>query len=282
VAASVGGGAFTVDSQGVYWLPSEYGNVTSQPLDGGPPVALAMNQLADNIAVDDTSVYWTAITGSSSGAIVKSSKAGGTPVTLATTDTEAYGIAVDATNVYWVTVGEGVFSIPTAGGAVATLASLDIASVQIALDDTSIYFASLTATDDQILDSIPKSGGTPATLAGTDGAVSIAVDDTNVYWGTLSSEILSMPKTGGTATVIATDDVTGFYIAVDATNVYWTGNAVHAAPKTGGTSSLLFFNDEDFLTFVAAANSKVYWLSSVSGFLDGGPSLVNSISATSP
>jgi hypothetical protein len=55
--------------------------------------------------VDATSVYWA--NHNSAGTVMKVALAGGSPVTLASAQSDPHGIAVDATSVYWINNGDG-------------------------------------------------------------------------------------------------------------------------------------------------------------------------------
>ncbi len=101
--------AIVADSTALYWVAAGASSVRAADLDGSNPRTLATGVTgAYNLAIDDTSLYWTTTlpaAASPSGAVWKMPKAGG-PVTLLVDGQEnPWGLAVDATSVYWVNRG---------------------------------------------------------------------------------------------------------------------------------------------------------------------------------
>jgi hypothetical protein len=100
-----------VDRRNLYWTTNgttSGGTVMKQPLDGGPAVTLARNQIAPpfTIAVDDTWVYWSNYDATGKGALMKVRIDGsGDPIALI--EAESYGFAVDATSIYWTNYERG-------------------------------------------------------------------------------------------------------------------------------------------------------------------------------
>jgi hypothetical protein len=100
-----------------------------------------------------------------------------------------------------------------------------------------------------------------------EGPLALAVDATSVYWTTPEGGVTKVPKDGGTAITIASDDY-GTYasvgIAVDAKNVYWIRNSlsrmstVMSVPLGGGTPTTLASEQNSFSAIVVDAKS-VYW-----------------------
>jgi hypothetical protein len=74
-------------------------------LDGSAPTVLAPGQHgAQEIALDDTSVYWS---NEAEGSINRVAKRGGAPTALARNQQRPYGVCVSASYVYWLAYREG-------------------------------------------------------------------------------------------------------------------------------------------------------------------------------
>jgi hypothetical protein len=90
------------DDTNVYWTGGT--TVAKAPLGGGKPTVVAAGQTGlGTIALDATSVYWTALEGDdvNLGVIMKAPLGGGTPTTLATGQLSPTGLSVDGKDIYW-------------------------------------------------------------------------------------------------------------------------------------------------------------------------------------
>jgi hypothetical protein len=143
----------------------------------------------------------------------------------------------------------------------------------ITMDGSDIYLS----TDESVyrVARDGKQGGVVLAPTMTRFASSIVVDDTNVYWTALISgvnggAILTTPKTGGAAVLLASGQARPVSIAVDDTHVYWTnegvdaagrpegGGAVMSVPKAGGATKVLA-GDLSLATAIALDGDGVIW-----------------------
>ncbi len=99
-----------LDEQNVYWSGcGEKGIIGSVSKNGGEALTLAQDDNAiTSLAVDETAVYWTSCDKAkqtSTGAVMRMPKAGGTPETLFHGAICPSSLRVDGTNLYWIDAG---------------------------------------------------------------------------------------------------------------------------------------------------------------------------------
>jgi hypothetical protein len=105
----------------------------------------------------------------------------------------------------------------------------DAYTLMVASDDRYIYWVDDGTAS---LRRVPKSGGASQRLAFVENwyPLSMTVDDTHVYLGVLPVEafasprpgsILSIPKSGGTLSVLISGVLSPFDVETDATHLYW-------------------------------------------------------------
>jgi hypothetical protein len=223
---------------------------------------------AQNLAVDDTHVYWTSYVGDQ---VMRQPRAGGEVETIASGQDGALGIALDATHVYWTNdVGDQVMRRAKKGGEVDTIASGQDGAHGIAVDATHVYWTNRLA--DQVM-RWAKEGGELDTIASEqDGPESVVVDETDVYWANVEGEeVQRRAKAGGEVETIQSGASYQTYllqggIAVDATHVYWTmdlgglgaSGYVERRAKAGGDVSRFASVDDQPFTIVVD-DTHVYW-----------------------
>jgi hypothetical protein len=214
------------------------------------------------IAVDDTSVYWTG------DAVMRVSKTGGAPVTLAN-DPTSFAIAVDATGVYWTSNDRAVVKVSPGGGPSTTLASWPFAEgsssswTSIAVSNGSVCWTHRPNLPyDGVVARVSVSGGTTTTLATSQMApISIAVHADTVVWSDEDQGVMSAPVIGGTPTTLVAKETSlaPVGIAVDSTSVYFSDlNNVLKVPLRGGTPRTLAAGYG--IEVIATDETNVYWV----------------------
>ncbi len=196
---------------------------------GGTPVALASGQAAPvEMAIDETNIYWLNIAGTKG--VMTVPIAGGTPVQVAPASSP-FGLAVDGTTVYF-TDGDTIFGVPRGGGTPVSLATNQNFPFELAVDATTLYWSSARGAG--AISSMPKTGGTPTTLASSTGMTRIAIDATTLYFTAQNGApnagiVASIPLSGGAPTTLVTAQANPEGIVVDAKSLYWVDTGLGAA-----------------------------------------------------
>jgi hypothetical protein len=182
-----------------------------------PTTLATLHVMIDTLAMDETNLYFTA----EDGYLYKLPKVGASPTRLAAATAPGSefteGLVMDADTLYWTANGDGmeggaVFSVSKSGGAVTTLATNQTRPTGIAVDDTTVYWANQGAPPPQ--------------------------SDSDL--GSPTPTIMSIAKTGGTATVLFGAPETPDALTLDATGVIWhEARAIRRIAKTGGDPTTL-------------------------------------------
>jgi hypothetical protein len=222
----------------------------------------------ESIAVDDSNVYWTAYGQMSDDAvIVRLSRAGGKPVTLA--EGAAYpSLVSDGSYVYFADVINApqrhILRVPVDGGAVMTVASASYPSC-LTVDDQYVYW-----TDSGGVRKAAKSGGDTVTIVPSNGSADgpIVVDDTSIYWA--PGGLYRVNKDGGaTDTLLSGSDPAGGgcdllglsaggVIVVEGLSVGGPTTLVNVplSADAGGPTTLV---GSDMPTLFAAGATELFW-----------------------
>jgi hypothetical protein len=206
-----------VDDTNVYWIRATAGTIMKMPKAGGTPTLVANAPDARRLALDDTHLYWTrngsgiggvsrislgggsvealesAILGThqlaldasavyftSSTAIQKVSKAGGTSTTVSGTMGLPDGVLLQGSTLFFLddSSGGSVKSVPKSGGTATTITTND-QPTGFAVDATHVYWNA----DAKRIVRTPHGGGTPEILADNElNPAELALDDCYVYW----------------------------------------------------------------------------------------------------
>jgi hypothetical protein len=161
------------------------GQILRAGAGGSLPVELTGGQHEPaEIAADGSHVYWinNHSPGAGPGSLRRIGVEGGAVEVLLEGVVNARGLSMDTTHLYFASVGSGpkfdLVQVPKAGGQVTILAA-DVSPRALAVDDTFVYLAE----NEGRISRVPKSGGSPVTIAQSGMFLhGIVADASCVYW----------------------------------------------------------------------------------------------------
>ncbi len=222
-------------------------------------LADAVNPFA--VAVDATHVYFAA----SDPALKKVPINGGSATIL--TEESALAIAVDATHLYWVAAST-VNRITLNGNDQLKVADASNAN-RIALSGQYVFFTEGSNGDVGAVQKVALSGGAVDELhfAATGHPFGVALNATDVYFTHKSDgEIVKVSTSGGSATVLATGQVSPRALALDSNSVYWTtATTIRKVALNGGGTPMTLASGQQKPTDLAVDATHAYWTDQLAG-----------------
>ena len=172
--------------------------------------------------------WWVSSTGGFQHSLQRSSLAGGTTTTMATSTLPIVSLATDGSYVYWMEnffadPSAAVRRLPLAGGTVTTLVSgFPSRNGGIAVDGHSVFYTVAGYPTGDSLMAVPAAGGEPVFHGlATNTPLQLAVDATRLYWVDQAG-ISALSLAGGPVEVLATAPVRPFALSLRDADVVWS------------------------------------------------------------
>jgi hypothetical protein len=264
----------TVDSTYVYWVEKTLpGALRRVPKSGGQVMTLTSSLLEPtSLTIAGNYAYILERNNGSNGRISRVPLSGGTPepVTSGLNNAQDH-LVQDGTKLFWGdygmignTYGGMIKSAPLGVNVSSSILvqgnGLDYLSTPVDVDTSYVYFAASYGK----LMRVAKGGGTPSIL---DNSLPCAIRwyGATLYFTDCSNNpmtIKSMPKTGGSATLLATGGGSAD-LAVDGSHVYWIEynnnpeGGVYRVSVNGG--SVKTYSDQSNTIGIEVDSTHVYW-----------------------
>jgi hypothetical protein len=132
-----------VDAHSLYWVNRLDGAIKKADHVFGGEMVLATGDVPWDVAVDETSIYWTEQgSDQGTGAVRKASKLdGSSAVLLASEGSGPRGLAIDAKSVYWANKEDGTIkAVPLGGGPVTVIAAGQDQPANVVVDADFVYW----------------------------------------------------------------------------------------------------------------------------------------------
>jgi hypothetical protein len=181
-------GSVATDGSYVYWVGALTPGLWREPIGGGEPTPLVIDQVFNEVFVDETHAYL----GQAGTDVISVPTSGGDLTVLGSGFGNGSVMTIDATSVYYQNDDLDIVQIPKGGGPPTTLAHRSVNA--IASDGTNLYWAQGNPAlgEPEAIVRLPLGGGVATTLSSSTG-FAIAVDDVYVYW-LVGGDLRRVPK----------------------------------------------------------------------------------------
>jgi hypothetical protein len=265
-------------SDGVFWSETGHAATAADPQvvmgaakDGSSPVIVTpLSGSPGALALDTGYVYYVqSRTPPPAGyAVFRVGKPGKPPSTrpnyagFATPAPTPGGLAVDANDVYWIDATRAFAMTKNAAADAWTAVAMGLSGGFDIALDGNHAWVSEQTGSVLLVDL--TGAAAPVPIAGSSPSFGVAVDSMRVMW-TTGAAVMAAPKSGGSATMVAPCASTCEAVAADGTNVLWaTLHEVWEAPAGGGAPRMIGsgYSDVHHIAFDA---TRVYWTDTASG-----------------
>lgn len=219
-----------------------------------------------NIAVDETAVYWSDYTREE---VLGAPKAGGNRTVLVDNlDVSPQEVAVDDTYVYWPTDDATGYVMRVekslvGGKGKETILQAGRGPDDIALDGSYVYWVSGSSNGDGTINRIHTETGADDVLTNPGHPFrDIAVDSTHVYAAS-ANEVMRVDKTGGDVEILASDQSNIGQLVVDTDAVYWTLYATDGGVmriSKDDDAAVAIANDQNRHTALTIGDGQLFWI----------------------
>jgi len=183
--------ALARDAAYLYWMESTFPDTTGAirrvPLAGGAieTVASGIISRAGNFALNSTAVFYTHTLFPNGEEILSAPIAGGTPTPLQTVAQAPNRLVADESELYWID-GTAIFSMPVTGGPPVPLVNVTDSPIDLVLRGSDLLWTETTGPahrETGVIRTIPKAGGSASVIhQGGDAPRWLAGDPAYVYW----------------------------------------------------------------------------------------------------
>jgi hypothetical protein len=141
--------------------------------------------------------------------------------------------------------------------------------ISLAVDEANVYWTDLAISGANGCEGgetqftgwimrVPLGGGMPeALVTGRDLPLLITLDDNFIYWHEAGTDLIALPKAGGTPVTV--NSIKQYGIASDSSHIFWTSGVAVMQADSGGANPVQLAGGQDGSNGIATDGTNVYW-----------------------